>query len=73
MPAGRDITGNFLSNKAVNLKQGQTISAANVAIFQDITTLRTYLLTQGYVASTLDKMLKNDLIFAARKKLALGQ
>lgn len=72
MPAGRDITSNNASNQKINLKAGQTISPANLAIFQDIASLRTYLLTQGYTDAQLDKMLKNDLIYAARKKLAVG-
>lgn len=71
MASGLDISSNMAGNKEVNLKYGQVISPTNLAIFQTFTTLRTYLLTQGYTNATLDPMTKNDMIFAARKKMGI--
>lgn len=69
--ADLDITSNNLGGTRINLKQGQTISAPNAAIFQSIDTLDTYLLANGYTAASLAPLGKQDKVFAARIKLGL--
>lgn len=71
MKARKDNTENRTGVSALPLKKGQAISQANFPKFQTLASLNAYLLTQGYTQDKLDVMGKNDMIFAARKKLSL--
>lgn len=76
--ADRDISTNYTGNVKPVLKNGQTIDATKNAVFQNIATLKTYLkdpaqgLPLTYTDAQLFSMTKNDLIFAARKKMSLA-
>lgn len=69
MPNQLDISTDQFSGTKVSLKTGQAVDATNYARFQNLTTLETYLLANGYTQATLDKMTKNDKIMAARQKV----
>lgn len=73
MPSGRkDITANFAGGTSLNLKKNQSISAANLGKLQSVESLETHLLANGYTQAQLNKMTKNDMLFAARKSLSLA-
>lgn len=73
MPSGRrDNTANIAGNQNLALKNGQSISAANLPKFQSINSLETHLLANGYTQAKLNAMSKNDMIFAARKTVSLA-
>lgn len=64
-----DISTHRFSNAPGVLKSTQSVNATNYAIFQNIGTMSTYLLGQGYTQTQLDKMPKNDMIMACRAKI----
>lgn len=69
--ADLDITQNNFSHTGITTDASKSITAGKSAVFQNISTLKTYLLTQGYTAAQLMIMNKNDLIYAARIKQGL--
>lgn len=69
-PQQRDNSENQASGSRLTLKSTQApISAGNYAAMQNLTTLETYLLANGYTQAALDKMTKNDKIMAYRNKI----
>ena len=68
MPNQRDISEVNFSNIKPVLRSEQTVIAADYTAAQNITTLETYLLANGYTQATLDKMTKNDKVLAYRVK-----
>lgn len=73
MPSGRrDNTTNVAGGAVLPLKKNQVVAAADLAKFQSIDSLETYLLTQGYTQAKLNAMTKNDMIFATRKRLNIA-
>lgn len=73
MPSGRrDNTTNVAGGVVLPLKKNQVVAAADLAKFQSIDSLETYLLTQGYTQAKLNAMTKNDMIFATRKRLNIA-
>lgn len=71
--AQADISQNHFSNTKPVLKDSQISAAGGVptasyAEAQNIDTLETYLLSNGYNQATLNLMTKNDKIFAYREK-----
>ena len=69
--AATDMQGSTLSGKVASIKSTSLpINAATYAIFQNIGTMRTHLLANGYTAAQLQVMNKNDLREACR--LGLG-
>jgi hypothetical protein len=74
MAGQNDISAAHFSQTQPVLKTSQKdanggVSAGNYSIFQSIQTVETYLLANGYTQATLDKMNKNDKIYAARLKI----
>ena len=53
------------------LKAGVTISPAQAAVYQDDTTLETFLLANGYTAARLALLNHNDKVHAVRLKQGL--
>lgn len=53
-------------------KSGQTISPANHTIMQNVGTMKTYLLANGYIATTLFTMTRNDIVYATKLKLGIA-
>lgn len=70
--ANADLQNSMLSGRA-DLMPGVTkpIGAYNYAIFQNIGSMRDYLLAEGYSATALNRMTKNDLVYACKKAGAL--
>lgn len=71
--SGNDLSNNYLGNSRPvgNAAQRAAVTPAQFSQFQSITTLRAYLVAQGYTNAQLDVMTRNDLNFAARRKLAV--
>lgn len=70
MQAANDRIGNHLGGSRISMNEtdARALSAATAARFQNVATLRTYLLTQGYTNATLDPMTLNDMRYAAAQK-----
>lgn len=67
-----DLQGDTLSgHSSALIKTKRGVSPTNYAIMQNIGTMTTYLLANGYTAAQLKQMTKNDLVYACKKKLAL--
>lgn len=64
-----DNTKNNFGNVRSTLKKGKTISAADSAKFQTISTMETALATFGYTDKQMNVMSKNDKNYALRKAL----
>lgn len=71
--AGNDLSANRLnvSSKAMNQTAARNIPAATAARFQNIATMRTYLLANGYTNAQLDIMTANDMRYAVMKKSSI--
>ncbi len=67
-----DLTGNNLGHTQIVLKGNQTISAGNAAIFQNIPSMDTFLLSNGWTQVRLDKLGKNDKIFECRRVIGVA-
>lgn len=71
--AQKDISQNHFSNTKPVLKSSQVSAAGGIPTAsytesQNIDTLETYLLANGYTQATLNSMNKNDKIYAYRLK-----
>ena len=65
-----DNTTSSLANTEITLKSSQMpISAATFAIFQNMTTMDTYLMTKGWTQARLDLIGKNDKIAECRMQI----
>ena len=69
--ADKDLLDNVIAGQLTVLKAGQVVSVGNHAILQNIGTMKTYLLGNGYTADTLFRMTRNDVIYACKLKLGL--
>lgn len=65
-----DLSANHLGGAklVMNTTSATAIPAATAARFQNVATLQTYLLANGYTATQLSTMSKNDLVYAAKLK-----
>lgn len=66
----KDLRDNALGSTIAPIKSSNVVNAADFAVFQNIATMDTYLLTQGYTQAQLDIMTKNDKVYATRQKKA---
>lgn len=66
--ADKDITDNVAGSTRIVLKNGQSITDAQRTAMRSVSTLKTYLLANGYTAAQLTAMSKNDMIYAYRLK-----
>lgn len=64
----KDISPAHFSNLTPVMKSTQAVANATYAESQNIATLETYLLANGYTQAVLDKMTKADKIYAYRSK-----
>lgn len=62
-----DLTGDNAGRTRFVLKSGQSVNATNHAIFQNMATMDTFLLANGWTQARLDKISKNDKIFECRR------
>lgn len=69
--ADLDITDNVAGPTRIVLKKGQAITDAQRTAMRSISTLKTYLLANGYTAAQLTAMSKNDMLYAYRLKNSL--
>lgn len=70
--ADKDLLDNVIGGRQTSLKSGQTINPANHTIMQNLSTMRTYLLANGYTAAQFAAMTPNDVKYATRIKLGLS-
>ncbi len=66
--ADHHVQENNLGRIVLPKTAGQTVPAATYARFQNVGTLKTYLLANGYTAQRLNQMTYNDLVYAAKQK-----
>lgn len=66
-----DIGANNLGRTVLAKPTDQTVSTVNYSVFQDISTMKTYLTTHGYSADDLAKMTFNDMVYAARQHMGI--
>lgn len=66
-----DLRAKQMYGQVHTLKSSSSVSPANHAILQNMQTMTTYLLANGYSNATIATMTPNDVVFACKDKLGI--